>query len=571
VRPHTSTSPAESRAQAHELRTRVDVARLLDLVAARPGVERPRRTPPPELLDVSARAVAAAEHAADLVRLRAMGWLPALVWSAFIAGDWVSARHLWHVSFWPYVALRATGAFAIGALTIAARGTPTIPELRGWLVGTSMVLAATLGAQCGWAGGGVLDDYFFGVILLPLISLTTPRPLRSALAWNLAAVATFFVSTLVTCAYTPRNAPQLWWTRAWTSFGLSMTLLVAAAVIAAKVSDTTWSLRRQLFASRNLGKYELRKRLGRGGMGEIWSAWHPGLRRLVAVKIVRSEEANDIAMARFEREVSAASSLTHPNTIRVFDYGVTDDGLRWFAMELLHGEDMDRLVSREGPLPAARAVHLVAQAARALAEAHRRGIVHRDVKPENLYVTCAGDETDFVKVLDFGISKRMTGDDPVLTQVGQVTGTPAFMAPEAALGRPTDARVDVYGLGAVLYFCLAGHPPFEERSATATMIAQVQQPPMRVSIRNPGVPALLDDLIMCALEKDPLMRPSDARAFLEALESCGIERWSAEVATSLPGPDVQPIAPTDSVTLRVGRVMPAMAERITRSEKQVGA
>jgi serine/threonine-protein kinase len=196
--------------------------------------------------------------------------------------------------------------------------------------------------------------------------------------------------------------------------------------------------------------------------------------------------------------------------------------------------------------------------------------VHRDVKPENLYVTVAGDETDFVKVLDFGISKRITGDDPVLTQVGQVTGTPAFMAPEAALGRITDARADVYGLGAVLYFCLTGHPPFEENSAAATMLAQIQQPPLRASIHNPSVPALLDDLILCALEKDPQLRPSDARAFVEAIGACGIERWSAEVATSLPGPEVQPIPPTDSVTIRVGRVIPAMAERITRTEKQVG-
>ncbi len=541
-------------------------------VAASPKADGLGATPPAELQDASARAVEAAEHAADLVRLRAMGWLPVLVWSAFVVGDWVSARYLWRAPLWPYALLRAIGACAIVALSRLARDTeapPSISKLRSALIATSLVLATALGAQCGWAGGGLLDDYFFGIVLLPLISLTTPRPIRSALAWNLGNVAAFFVVTLTTSALTARNAAQLHSANAWTSFGISVTLLLAAAVLAAKVSDTTWSLRRQLFASRNLGKYELRRRLGRGGMGEIWSAWHPGLRRLVAVKIVRSDEASGVAMARFEREVAAASSLTHPNTIRVFDYGVTDDGLRWFAMELLHGEDLDRLVCREGPLPAARAVHLVAQAARALAEAHRRGIVHRDVKPENLFVTVAGDETDFVKVLDFGISKRLNGDDPALTQVGQVTGTPAFMAPEAALGRVTDARADVYGLGAVLYFCLTAHPPFEESSAAATMLAQVQQPPMRVSARNPEVPPLLDELIMCTLEKDPLLRPADARAFVEALEACAIERWTAELAASLPGPDVQPVPPTESVTLRVVRPIVPEGERITRDEKHV--
>jgi serine/threonine-protein kinase len=143
------------------------------------------------------------------------------------------------------------------------------------------------------------------------------------------------------------------------------------------------------------------------------------------------------------------------------------------------------------------------------------------------------------------------------------------MAPEAALGQGTDARADVYGLGAVLYFCLTGHPPFEERSAAATMLAQVQQPPLPPSLRNPAVPPRLDDLILRALEKDPEFRPSDARAFVEALEACDVDRWTARVAASLPGPDAHPVLQSDSVTIRVGRVVPPSSDRDTRSERRV--
>src|SRR5690606_13053594 len=149
----------------------------------------------------------------------------------------------------------------------------------------------------------------------------------------------------------------------------------------------------------------------RGGMGEVWAAWHKGLGREVAVKMLRLEggpqglESDPVAVERFRREVRATSELSHPNPVRVFDYGATEDGILYYAMELLEGENLRSLVRREGPLPPARAVHLVSQAARALAEAHRKGIVHRDVKPENVFVVDAGGERDFVKVLDFGIAK----------------------------------------------------------------------------------------------------------------------------------------------------------------------
>ncbi len=541
---------------------------MLDEILVRAGsFAKASKCAPRALGDASSRAVEAAEHAADRVRLRALGWLPAAVWASFGVGDWVSARFLWHTPLLPYGVLRAIGTSAILGLMWVSRSETSVCTLRRALVAASLLLAATLGAQCGWAGGGLLDDYFYGVVFLPLMSLATPRPLRGALAWNLAVVTMFSATVVATSALTPRNAAQLASPRAWITFGIATTLLLAAALVASKISDATWRLRRQLFASRNLGQYELRARLGGGGMGEVWSAWHPGLRRFAAVKIARSTDDDRFALARFEREVAAASALTHPNAVRVFDYGVTGDGLRWFAMELLHGEDLASLVEREGALSPARAVHLIAQAARALAEAHRRGIVHRDVKPENLFVTSAGEESDFVKVLDFGISRRLGKDDPELTEAGYVAGTPAFMAPEAALGRACDARADVYGLGAVLYFCLTGRPPFEGSSSAAMMLAQIREPPLAAAVRNPQVPRELDALVLAALAKDPARRPADARAFVAALEGCGVERWNARLVDSLPSPDAPPIAPSDSGTIRVGAAHGD--ERATHDERRV--
>src|SRR5690606_19918974 len=186
------------------------------------------------------------------------------------------------------------------------------------------------------------------------------------------------------------------------SFVLSQVFLLAAAALVLVGGHMIWALRRQVFETRSLGRYTLKHRLGAGGMGEVWAAHHRALRRDVAVKILKPETRGEPgAVARFEREVRATAELVHPPTVRVFDYGVTEDGLWYYAMELLDGDDLHALVSREGPLEPARAARLIWQAAKALGEAHARGIVHRDVKPENLFVTRIGGEGEFVKVLDF--------------------------------------------------------------------------------------------------------------------------------------------------------------------------
>jgi hypothetical protein len=282
-----------------------------------------------------------------------------------------------------------------------------------------------------------------------------------------------------------------------------------------------WAIRRQLFETRNIGKYRLKRNIGRGGMGEVWEAYHSGLQGNVALKILRpDQDANPEVVQRFEQEVAAMCRLTHPNTVRVFDYGVTEDGIWYYAMELLEGQTLFELVKSVKRLDVRRALYIAHQASRALAEAHGLGIVHRDIKPENIFVAQAGGETDFVKVLDFGIAKLSHEAANVsLTRTGAIFGTPTYMSPEAANGRPMDARSDVYGMGAVLYCMIAGHPPFQSANATELLMAHVNTPatPLK-SLDELDVPAEVDALVMRCLAKDPDDRFSDAGELAQAIE-----------------------------------------------------
>ncbi|MBL4683888.1 MAG: serine/threonine protein kinase, partial [Nannocystaceae bacterium] len=262
-------------------------------------------------------------------------------------------------------------------------------------------------------------------------------------------------------------------------------------------------------------------RIGHGGMGEIWTAWHEPLQRNVALKILTPDSGTDPrAVERFEREIMATAALSHPNTVRIFDHGVTDDGLWYYAMELLSGEDMHQLITRCGALDPRRAVHLVRQAAAAIGEAHRHQIIHRDLKPENLFIADLGGEKDFVKVLDFGIARVTDRSETRLTSTGWVTGTPAYLSPEGASGHEVDAPADVYGLGAVLYFAITGGPPF---SATNSMqllqlhvSGEVELPSERLGAQ---LPADLQRVVMRCLAKAPEDRYADADALVVALDA----------------------------------------------------
>ena len=255
-------------------------------------------------------------------------------------------------------------------------------------------------------------------------------------------------------------------------------------------------LRTELHEARKFGQYQLVRKLGEGGMGEVYLAEHQLLKRPCALKLIKPEAGADpIALARFEREVQSAARLSHPNTIEIFDYGHTDDGTFYYVMEYLQGLSLSDLVRRAGPLPPGRVIYLFRQVCAGLAEAHALGLVHRDLKPANMFVAVRGGESDVAKVLDFGLVK-LTRDPGAaeLTSDMTVSGTPLYMAPEQAVGdRSLDARADIYALGAMMYFrpdrpaaVHAARPP------SPIMMAHARDPVVPPSQVRPGVPADLE-------------------------------------------------------------------------------
>jgi eukaryotic-like serine/threonine-protein kinase len=287
--------------------------------------------------------------------------------------------------------------------------------------------------------------------------------------------------------------------------------------------------------ARELGSYRLGELLGRGGMGEVYLATHRMLARPAAIKLIRAEALAgedgtkaQLATARFRREAEAAARLKSPHTVQLYDFGVTDEGRLYLVMELLDGLDLDSLVRRDGPLTAARVVHILRQVCESLEEAHDVGLVHRDIKPANIHLGRIGREADFVKVLDFGLVKSIEGtgdDDHLATVAGMTLGTPAYMAPEMVQSETIDGRADLYSLGCVAYFLLTGELVFQGETAIQTMFMHMQQAPVPPSERtqNP-IPPALERLILTCLAKQPEDRPgsaSDLAAGLAQVEEGG--------------------------------------------------
>jgi serine/threonine-protein kinase len=292
--------------------------------------------------------------------------------------------------------------------------------------------------------------------------------------------------------------------------------------------------RQEAQAARALGPYVLKRRLGGGGMGEVYLAEHRLLKRPCAVKLIRQEHAGDPqALARFDREVRATAQLKHPNTVEIFDYGRHEDGTFYYVMEYLDGLGLDEVVSKHGPLPPARVVRILRQLCGALHEAHSLGLVHRDIKPSNILLCRHGGFHDVVKLVDFGLvqTAAVASEGGPLTQSGSILGTPEFMSPEQADGTGQDARSDLYSLGAVAYELLTGHPPFAGKTMLDVLFAHRHEPVP--SLADHGVPAALESVLRRCLAKQAGERYGSAEELDRALAGCGLAgAWTESDASA---------------------------------------
>jgi serine/threonine-protein kinase len=313
-------------------------------------------------------------------------------------------------------------------------------------------------------------------------------------------------------------------------------ILVLAALTSTVGTHIINTLRTEAFEARQLGQYRLGERIGAGGMGEVYFAEHQLLKRPCAIKLIRPSSAADPkALARFEREVRATAHLSHWNTVEIYDYGRTEDGTFYYVMEYLPGLSLADLVERHGPLPPERVIHLLGQACHALQEAHAHGLIHRDIKPANIFAAERGGQYDVTKLLDFGLVKP-AAEAPglALSQEGVITGSPLFMSPEQASGhQPPDGRSDLYSLGAVAYYLLTGHAPFERGNAIGVLIAHARDHVTPPSQLRPGVPDDLERVVLRCLAKDPADRYPDAGSLERALAGCrDAGRWTQEQAAA---------------------------------------
>lgn len=402
----------------------------------------------------------------------------------------------------PMLIVRATLLLTLlVGLARLARGATAV-EADRWITALAPLIAfaSALGAALsGGHSGAYLAMGQFAACAYAFV----PRPLKE---WASSAVAVVVATPLSFSVVNLAGGLSL------SSFGPDLPVVaaewglqIAATVTLVFASHVTFELRREVLANRPVGRYRTLRLLGRGGMGEVWAAWDPVLGREVAVKLLTEGVLSPPNVARFLREIRAIRSLSHPNTVRIYDCGSTDEGLLYYTMERYEGESLGARLAQRGTLERGEALRIAREVCRSLAEAHAVGIVHRDIKPENVFIHRVGTE-ELVKVLDFGIAAFAFEGDDAITRTGQVLGTPRYMAPETFAGVRPASQADVYSVGVLLFQMACGRTPRE-------LPSRGERPDEHLA----RLPAPLADLIRACLAEDPEHRPPDATVLLARL------------------------------------------------------
>jgi eukaryotic-like serine/threonine-protein kinase len=479
------------------------------------------------------------------LRLGIMSLLFAVLWIVGLAAGHLAARALYPNSqLWKTIDVTDVIGLASAILSLALfvytrrgeRDPRFILDLGLWfLVFTAFAIGLVF--HLGPAGGGsVLPEIsWIGAVVLMFAAMVPTTPRKMLLA-GLIAVSMNPIAMLIS------RAQGKWHFEPWSRVLLMHYpdyILVGAAVV---ITHVMTKLGQQVSKAREMGSYQLGELLGRGGMGEVYKATHRMLARPAAIKLIRTEmlgavdtEAAKLASTRFRREAEAAANLRSQHTVELYDFGVTEDGTLYLVMEFLDGMDLETIVRENGPLTTGRVIHILRQVCDSLEEAHSLGLVHRDIKPANIHLGRVGLRHDFVKVLDFGLVKEVSSvsvETSLATVPGQMAlGTPAYMAPEMALGEPVDGRADIYALGCVAYYLITGQLVFEAEKAFQMIAKHLQATPIPPSQRTDHpVSQEMERLILKCLAKDAKDRPQGAAQLAQALDWIPADVWGEEEA-----------------------------------------
>lgn len=490
--------------------------------------------------DLQAQAVRRLQGAALLftVAYFLSGWFP------FLLNGEGRAKFVSHPVFW-LPGLLAMGGALVLVWYVGRRVVPVTRKL--WIGVVFEVLASYAVAASQYHGvispiiRGHIRGVDFGlswvapfVLMYTVLVPTRPRVALWSAILSVSSVPLVYLAGVALGSNVPLSAPDFFF-----SLVFPYVVVVFLAYFGARV---VYGLGAAITRAREMGSYRLEKRLGQGGMGEVWRARHRMLARPAAIKLIRpamlglkDEASRSLVLRRFEREAQATALMRSPHTVELYDFGVSDDGTFYYVMELLDGFDLDDLVQRFGPVPAARTVHILRQLCDSLGEAHEAGLIHRDIKPANVYVCRYGREVDFIKVLDFGLVKHDRVPEQrseSATAQDSISGTPAFMSPEQSMGQVVDARSDIYAVGGVAYWLLTGKLVFHGGTALETIVKHIQEQPVAPSRQTElPIPQDLEALVLSCLAKDPNARPQSADELAARLEALPVgEEWTEERA-----------------------------------------